>query len=1061
MEKKITIKKNELFDEKEVLIKSLNKLFSFPPSIHGYKHDIEEILKELYIDEDSYFDYIIECLSKEIRKKDDLNLIASYLFFMQEFTKLLNDKETAKEETQKQTQLLNELLNLSSSIYYLKMPKDIILMRYGEKGNKAYINLNGVVDILIKSSKSIKTSEKDFLNYLARLIKYNEYALINLVINENFFNFPLLIYDDIESKSQINSVLGFVNNPKGKKFITFIKGENNEIKKIRLNTNSLKNISQIKVKLKRQKTNINPNVFMEYFKQRIEEPQENKKKMNNLNLKNAFKLNIKNEDLKSKIEPYIISSKQLLDLFNLKYLNKNDEELNNCSTEEYINRININSIPEEKIKQIEENNKNIDGEKGNTKEDDDEKKSSNESDRSIESFLEMKIYTYTKVISLGKGNLFGELALRNSQAVRTATIITSTLCHFSYLNKTTFNNCLKQTAEIHLKQQLSFFINLPIFIDIPITSFYKKYYTNISKYYIIKNNFIFKQGEKPTRICLLNKGLYILLTNRNLSDLADLIFFLLKKIKKYINNNSLLDSNIYKDIQDSLIKNIGEENKILIDNIAFRNFYYSETQIKITEIDCPDVIGYDELIGEDGLYAFSIQAKTIENIIYTMDYKFYTDLSNKNSSVKNHHEDLMGVKLDLIIKRLIKIRNNEISSFFNHKTETDINSIINKELENEKTSCTKLKRFLQFKSTKCKFYNKNEDSSIIKDIFNEKDYFRDRTNYFQDKKKKAKERNSLFLAYNNFFLKNYINREKSYKKLILPKTELPKKKEKKYLFELDLDNTNKKEEKINKTSIKKELTDEIKKNMHKEKSINNMEVDSINYKKDIHKIINFLPIYNLRERLKTEYSKVNNNRKNYFENSKEIKGRKVNDSIRCYFEKKLKTSDSIILKIYKKKNKKNKYENSQVSNAISKEKDILELVSSDKDNKNSERDNSINNNEILDKYLYYYKGNKRFSTPKHLKLNILLLNNKSINFTNKKSLIHKSLKLLTQKNSQIIQKLKSAKKEKEIILKKSRNIKKTNNNIKRKDKESYMFQRETSYKKNLTRMKFFYGLGKK
>ena len=469
MEKKITIKKNVFFEEKETLINHLNKLFSNPPSTHGYKHDIEELLKDLSIDEDKYFEIIIQCLTKETRDREELYLITSYLFFMQEFIKLLKDKESNKKETT----LLNELLNLSASIYYLQMPKHIVLMRFGEKGSKAYINLKGDVDVLIKISRSTIVKERDYLYYIACLIKYNEFAIINLVINENFFNFPLLIYDDLESNDQIDSVLVNINKQKGKNFVLiFAKNENNEIKKLRVNADILLN----KLKSKNNhRYKYNPNYSI---RENVEIIQE--KKTIGLNLKNSFKLNLKNEELKSKIEPYVISSRQLLDLFDLKYLDKRDEELNNCTTEEYINRISINGIEDEALLKAVTNakNKNLnDSKHSHDSQNSDESNDSNNSNiskSSNEALLEVNICTYTKVISLGKGNLFGELALRNSQSVRTATIITSSDCHFSYLNKTTFNNCLKLNTEIHLKEQVSFFINLPIFIDIPITSFYKK-----------------------------------------------------------------------------------------------------------------------------------------------------------------------------------------------------------------------------------------------------------------------------------------------------------------------------------------------------------------------------------------------------------------------------------------------------------------------------------------------------------------------------------------------------------------------------------------------------------
>ena len=449
MENNIT-KKNEFEDEREELINFLNKLFSNPPSSYGYKHDIEVYLNDVYINNQIYFNFIIDSLTKETRNKEDLNLITSYLFFMQEFIRLLNGKEPIKKETQ----ILNELLNLSTSIFYLKIPKNVVLMRYGEKGSKAYINLNGEVDILIKISKSMKVNERDYLYYLACLIKYNEFALINLVINENFFNFPLLIYDDLESKAQINSIIATFNKQNKKNFLTFIKGQNNEIKKIRINPIYLNNKSHIKVKLKRQKSLINPNIFMEYFK--MDKEDEVDSKMKNSNLKNAFKLSLKNEELKTKIEPYIISSKQLLDLFDLKYLDKDDEELNNCSTEQYINRISIKeAIKEEKNmnKENETNEKKEINDKNGKNEKNEKKDKNDMTEESNKSLLVLTIYTYTKVISLGKGNLFGELALRNPQAVRTATIITSTCCHFSYLNKSTYNNCLKLNTELHLKKQ--------------------------------------------------------------------------------------------------------------------------------------------------------------------------------------------------------------------------------------------------------------------------------------------------------------------------------------------------------------------------------------------------------------------------------------------------------------------------------------------------------------------------------------------------------------------------------------------------------------------------------
>ena len=81
MENNIT-NKNAFEDEREDLINFLNKLFSNPPSSYGYKHDIEVYLNDVYINNQIYFNFIVDSLTKETRNKEDLNLITSYLFFI-------------------------------------------------------------------------------------------------------------------------------------------------------------------------------------------------------------------------------------------------------------------------------------------------------------------------------------------------------------------------------------------------------------------------------------------------------------------------------------------------------------------------------------------------------------------------------------------------------------------------------------------------------------------------------------------------------------------------------------------------------------------------------------------------------------------------------------------------------------------------------------------------------------------------------------------------------------------------------------------------------------------
>lgn len=150
----------------------------------------------------------------------------------------------------------------------------------------------------------------------------------------------------------------------------------------------------------------------------------------------------------------------------------------------------------------------------------------------------LKIYTYIKVATIGTGCLFGEMALTDPNSLRKATIITSSDCHFSVLNKKTFNNCIKIGAQRHLRELLQFFIKLPIFSGIPEGVFYNKYYTNLTKITVLKGKNIVNQGEKPEFITLLLSGQYGVTTFMSLYDLTRLIF----RYAKYFNNNNDLSN---------------------------------------------------------------------------------------------------------------------------------------------------------------------------------------------------------------------------------------------------------------------------------------------------------------------------------------------------------------------------------------------------------------------------------------------------------------------------------------------------------------------------------------
>lgn len=195
---------NKFLDNNEyeqILIPLTEKLLSLTQSpkyilIQADLNDylLKTTLKELNINLDKFLEIIKYFLSKPRRIDIENDLIYTYLFFMKEFVNILK-----KQNTIHFTELIKDV-----AIYleFQNYKQNSVICKYGDKGKKAYILLNGKVDILIKNRKNYNITEKDFHLYLATLIKYNEFSLLVNVIKENYSFYPFEIIDDYEEMNK-------------------------------------------------------------------------------------------------------------------------------------------------------------------------------------------------------------------------------------------------------------------------------------------------------------------------------------------------------------------------------------------------------------------------------------------------------------------------------------------------------------------------------------------------------------------------------------------------------------------------------------------------------------------------------------------------------------------------------------------------------------------------------------------------------------------------------------------------------------------------------------------
>ena len=652
------------------------KIFSKEPSHLGYKEDVDNLINDIGLKEEDFLYLTISSLEKIVRNKNDTRIITSYLFSMPNLIKLLKGNNESNKTEQ---DILKDLLNLSRSITYEKYEKNHIIMRLGDIGTTAFIILRGNADVLLKNFKIMGITKYDYLFYLANLIRYNEYGLLNEVINVNYNVFPVEFEDNNNNDIIIEN-----------KFKTKTKQRNN----------TFQNLQELQTNNNDKRDNL-------YIFKKINTEQGNTKRdsQNQTKIIN-FKFSGKSLGIKSYKKPFRITEEKLLEIFNLKRIhNKNLH----CSYIEYINRLKLipndykfyinEQLMDEVIK---ENEKENEEEKG--KENINNKKEKNEDKNTL---YYLKIFTYMKVVNMGKGTLFGELALTQENSLRTGTIITSRECDITVLNKKTFNNILRKGAAVYIKKLLSFFVDLPIFNGISEYVFYHKYYAYLSKKIFTRGNILINQGEPPKGIILLQTGSYGISSRISLDSLTNLIFHLVKENLNSKNNNSE-DIKRYQKLLIKVNKMINKTNSLINDIPKFKKFYTNEINIRVSELSSPDIIGFKEYVNEKGVYSFTIEAHSTENIFYILDNKFYSEILHKNYIIRNNQLEFSEKKINVMINRLIILRNCLVNFYFENKIEK-MNSIISKELDILNFTKMRQKSALKKRVTEYNFINNGKD----------------------------------------------------------------------------------------------------------------------------------------------------------------------------------------------------------------------------------------------------------------------------------------------------------------------------------------------------------------
>lgn len=623
--------------EREKLIQMLTQILSRPCSPSEYNERIGYALVDLNIPNEKFLQCCAKCLQRVNTNYNDTIIISAYLFRMPNFLKIFNDIE--------ETQINTHIRTVAKHLQYEKLDKNMLMMKLGDVGKKAYILLSGNVDVIIKSPTSMKVAVRDYILYVAKLLKYKEYGLINCVINDNFPVYPLIIEYDLNQPNVLNN-----------------------------NGNDTGNNNNMVINMLEQEQ-IDKN----------EPPQSKREKDKKNEIESYFKLNTTNQSLRRQTKVIKFKASQLLLLvnYNINIFQQNNasianinnynndpngsdspqltrkkekEMLYSTTTANYIDRIKINvTLPDESSPHYKHHTF-----------------SPNEEDKPIT----VNIYSYMKVASLTTGTLFGEIALSNPLAQRTASIVTTSFCHFGTLNKNSYNLSLKACKDKQIQKTLKFITSNQVFKGLNTLRLNKKYLNNFEHRRITKGEFILEQEEKPKSIYLLKEGEYEITIKSSLFDLVEVIKNLYMKLPNASKKIEILNRS------QRVIMNEAKDNQ------KMQKVIYSTKTIHLSTAECPNVVGLSDFI-DDGKYMFNVECKSAKGEYMVLKNVFYKDMRMREYTIEENEIEFVQQKIKIIIDRMNNIRNSKIQTFFDFKQFThDLGS----EIENDIQKNNALKR---------------------------------------------------------------------------------------------------------------------------------------------------------------------------------------------------------------------------------------------------------------------------------------------------------------------------------------------------------------------------------
>ena len=608
------------------LVKSIQKRQIFNTSKKNKNKKEEE--QQFNID----LDLVQYILSKRKRTPEDLFIIKCFLSQMNFIS--LNKIKVGKDKL---------LFSLSKYLKLEKKPKNSILFRYGNKGNKFYIVLSGELSVLILKDTKVHISYLRYFMHLLILKLLKEDDLLYNIISNNFG--PNYVsknefenyYEEINKL--VSKYFGKCNN-KNRYFIFPEKYE--EIK--RSSTFSLNTYNQEDV-FKNIELVLDSEISSEEEDDDDDDDEDEIKKKEIKKIKKYNLKNIENEREKkikrAKRKEIFEKNPIFFKIYNInKNINYSEIPITRMETKhvkliiiffifckeiifskkqflsvnDYINFTYLNS-PMHKSINCEEN---------------------------YEDKEEFNLFQYFEITKKKKGDTFGELALQHDDNRRTGTIMTLSDSVLGYLSRVDYDLSLSDIELKKRKNDVNFIMSFSIFSQMNWFVFENKYFNYFKKETFVQGEKILVQNQKNSKLYFIMEGQFEITTSISLKRL-------------------------YSFLKLKMGDNFDITKKTTNDKTYNIRLYISNNK---------DLLGLEDCCYYDDISFIDATCISLRSTVLTLEMTILKELRQKIPEIEYDIKKLIDKKESIMIERLKKIYYKYLESYKYLKKERNISSSI-------------------------------------------------------------------------------------------------------------------------------------------------------------------------------------------------------------------------------------------------------------------------------------------------------------------------------------------------------------------------------------------------